>query len=66
MDVRAGGGDDSALARELTWRRLGAEGLDLYRHPEVGHERDGLVIGYAAPAPSAWSAALDALIRLLP
>jgi GntR family transcriptional regulator/MocR family aminotransferase len=42
------------------------EGLDLYRHPEIGSERDGLVIGYAAPAPSAWPAALDALIRLLP
>jgi hypothetical protein len=24
------------------------------------------VIGYAAPAPSAWSAALEALVRLLP
>jgi GntR family transcriptional regulator/MocR family aminotransferase len=59
-------GDESALARRLAWRRLGVEGLDLYRHPEIGRERDGVVIGYAAPAPSAWSAALDALIRLLP
>ena len=59
-------GDESAQARRLAWRRLGVEGLDLYRHPEVGHGRDGVVIGYAAPAPSAWSAALDALIRLLP
>jgi GntR family transcriptional regulator/MocR family aminotransferase len=42
------------------------QGLDHYRHPEIGGERDGLVIGYAAPAPSAWSGALDALIRLLP
>jgi GntR family transcriptional regulator / MocR family aminotransferase len=41
-------------------------GFDSYRHPEIGSERDGLVIGYAAPAPSAWSGALDALIRLLP
>ena len=60
------GGDESALSRQLAWRRLGVEGLDLYRHPEIGSERDGLVIGYAAPAPSAWSAALDALVRLLP
>ncbi|MCU1701721.1 MAG: GntR family transcriptional regulator, partial [Mycobacterium sp.] len=27
------GGDESALARRLPWRRLGVEGLDLYRHP---------------------------------
>ncbi|MBB5166066.1 GntR family transcriptional regulator/MocR family aminotransferase [Mycobacterium sp. AZCC_0083] len=60
------GGDESALARRLPWRRLGVEGLDLYRHPEIGRVRDGVVIGYAAPAPSSWSAAVDALIRLLP
>jgi GntR family transcriptional regulator/MocR family aminotransferase len=60
------GGGESALSRQLAWRRLGVRGLDSYRHPEVGDNRDGLVIGYAAPAPSAWSAALDALIRLLP
>jgi GntR family transcriptional regulator/MocR family aminotransferase len=59
-------GDESAQARRLAWRRLGVEGLDHYRHPEVGPGRDGVVIGYAAPAPSAWSASLDALIRLLP
>jgi GntR family transcriptional regulator/MocR family aminotransferase len=60
------GGDESALAGHAAWRRLGVEGLDLYRHPEIGNDRDGIVIGYAAPAPSAWSAALDALIGLLP
>jgi GntR family transcriptional regulator / MocR family aminotransferase len=60
------GYDESALSRRHEWRQLGVEGLDLYRHPEIGNERNGLVIGYAAPAPSAWTAALDALIRLLP
>ena len=60
------GGDASALARQRAWRRLGVEGLDLYRHPESARERDGLVIGYASPAPSAWSAALDALTGQLP
>jgi GntR family transcriptional regulator / MocR family aminotransferase len=59
------GGDESALSRQLPWRRLGVEGLDFFRHPEADDERDGLVVGYAAPAPSAWSAALDALFRLL-
>ena len=59
-------GDESALSRRPAWRRLGVEGLDLYRHPESDSKRDGLVIGYASPAPSAWSAALDVLTRLLP
>ena len=59
-------GDESELSRRHAWRRLGVEGLDLYRHPETGRERNGLAIGFAAPAPSSWSAALDALIRLLP
>jgi GntR family transcriptional regulator/MocR family aminotransferase len=60
------GGDESALSGQLAWRRLGVEGLDFFRHPEADDDRDGLVIGYAAPAPSAWAAALDALIGLLP
>jgi GntR family transcriptional regulator/MocR family aminotransferase len=60
------GGGESALSGQRAWRRLGVEGLDYFRHPETDDERDGVVIGYAAPAPSAWSAALDALIRLLP
>jgi GntR family transcriptional regulator/MocR family aminotransferase len=60
------GGGESAMSRQRAWRRLGVRGLDHFRHPEIGCEQDGLVIGYAAPAPSAWSAALDALVRLLP
>jgi GntR family transcriptional regulator/MocR family aminotransferase len=60
------GADESELCRQRAWRRLGVAGLDRYRHPESGSERNGIVIGFAAPAPSAWSAALDALIRLLP
>jgi GntR family transcriptional regulator / MocR family aminotransferase len=60
------GGDETALARQPAWRRLGVEGMDLYRHPEAGNERDGIVVGFASPAPSAWSAALDAMTGLLP
>ena len=58
--------DESELAGTRVWRRLGVRGLDYYRHPESTSTRDGLVAGFAAPAPSAWSAALDALVRLLP
>lgn len=64
--LEIGGANASALARQLAWRRLGVEGLDKYRHPDFDGSRDGLVLGYAAPSPSAWSAALDAVIRLLP
>ncbi|MFS0898542.1 PLP-dependent aminotransferase family protein [Mycolicibacterium litorale] len=60
------GGGESALAGRPPWRRLAVEGLDLYRHPAAASDRDGLVVGFAAPAPSAWSAALAALIGLLP
>jgi GntR family transcriptional regulator / MocR family aminotransferase len=60
------GGEESALSRQRAWRRLGVEGLDKYRHPETTRERDGLVIGYASPAASAWSAALNALTGQLP
>ncbi|AKS32450.1 PLP-dependent aminotransferase family protein [Mycolicibacterium goodii] len=60
------GANASALAHQLPWRRLGVEGLDRYRHPEFDGVRDGLVFSYAAPSPSAWSAALDAVVRLLP
>jgi GntR family transcriptional regulator / MocR family aminotransferase len=56
----------SAQSRKPGWRRLGVEGLDLYRHPEITRERDGLVIGYASTSPSAWSSALDALTGQLP
>ena len=43
-----------------------SKGFATFRHPDTEANRDGLVIGYAAPTPSAWSAALEALTRLLP
>ena len=65
-DAELAGGQESALCRQRAWRRLGVEGLDLYRHPETDSRARRLVIGYASPAPSAWSAALDALTGQLP
>jgi GntR family transcriptional regulator / MocR family aminotransferase len=64
--LEVAGADESVLSRQRGWRQLGVDGLDLFRHPETDSKRNGLVVGFAAPAPSAWSAALDALIRLLP
>jgi GntR family transcriptional regulator/MocR family aminotransferase len=60
------GGEESELSRQVMWRRLGVEGLDRFRHPDTSSRRDGLVIGFASPAPSAWSAALEAFLRSLP
>ncbi|MET0454450.1 MAG: PLP-dependent aminotransferase family protein [Mycobacterium sp.] len=58
--------DEGASSGRPAWRRLGMESLEFYRHPETGSVRNGLVVGFAAPAPSAWSAALAALVRVLP
>jgi len=58
-------GNESALSRTSAWQQLAVVGLSQYTHPEVAMDRDGLVIGYAAAAPSAWSGALEALTRLL-
>jgi GntR family transcriptional regulator/MocR family aminotransferase len=66
VTLEIAGDDESELARQLAWRRLGVEGLDWFRHPDTGSDRDGLVIGFASPTPSAWSSALDALTHLLP
>jgi GntR family transcriptional regulator/MocR family aminotransferase len=60
------GADESELCRQRAWRRMGVEGLDRFRHPDADSTRNGLLVGFAAPAPSAWSAALDALVRMLP
>jgi len=59
-------GHESEVSRQLAWRRLGVEGLDTFRHPDTASGRDGLVIGYASPASSAWSSALNAMTQLLP
>lgn len=60
------GGNESAVAQEPAWRNLAVEGLALYRHPGADVDRDGLVVGFAAPAQSAWPAAVEALVRQLP
>lgn len=56
----------SANAHQAAWRRLAVEPLDLFRHPESRSARDGVVVGFATPSPSAWSGALEALVRRMP
>jgi GntR family transcriptional regulator/MocR family aminotransferase len=53
------------LVRRAAREQLAVEPLDLFRNPESTSDRDGLVVGFAAPSPSAWSGALEALVRVL-
>jgi GntR family transcriptional regulator/MocR family aminotransferase len=51
--------------RRIAAERLTVEPLDFFRHPGAASDRDGVVIGFAAPSPSGWSGVLDALVRAL-
>ncbi|MCE7002272.1 PLP-dependent aminotransferase family protein [Kibdelosporangium philippinense] len=53
------------LVRRAARQQLAIEPLDRFRHPGSTSDRDGAVIGFSAPSPSAWSGALDALVRTL-
>ncbi|WP_240687057.1 PLP-dependent aminotransferase family protein [Amycolatopsis suaedae] len=53
------------LVRRAAHEQLTIEPLSLFRHPASTSDRDGVVIGFAAPPPSAWSSALDALVPVL-
>ncbi|KJK42714.1 GntR family transcriptional regulator [Lentzea aerocolonigenes] len=53
------------LVRRAVREQLAVEPLGLFRNPGSTSDRDGLVVGFAAPSPSAWSGALDALVRVL-
>ncbi len=53
------------LVRRATREQLAVESLDFFRNPDSTSDRDGLVVGFAAPSPSAWTGSLDALIRTL-
>jgi GntR family transcriptional regulator/MocR family aminotransferase len=64
--LRLAGGPAGVIARRAASRRLAVEPLALYRHPESTSDRDGVVVGFAAPTQSAWSGALEALLEVLP
>ncbi|REH39358.1 GntR family transcriptional regulator/MocR family aminotransferase [Kutzneria buriramensis] len=53
------------LVRRAAREQVTVEPLDFFRHPESTSDRDGVAIGFAAPSPSAWAGALDALVRTL-
>lgn len=53
------------IVRRAAREQLVVEPLDFFRHPDSTSDRDGVAVGFAASSPSAWSGALDALVRAL-
>jgi GntR family transcriptional regulator/MocR family aminotransferase len=53
------------LVQRIAAEQLTVEPLSFFRHPDAASDRDGVVIGFAAPSPSGWSGVLDALVRAL-
>ncbi|MET7340237.1 PLP-dependent aminotransferase family protein [Streptomyces sp. NPDC087866] len=58
-------GSEAEVIRAAAWQGLAVEGLAFYRHPDADPRREALVIGYGTPTDSAWTGALDALLRVL-
>ncbi|MFL4906533.1 PLP-dependent aminotransferase family protein [Streptomyces sp. MMS24-I2-30] len=60
-------GTERSVVQAAAWQGLGLHGLTTYRH---GHADtaplDALVVGYGTPPDHAWTAALEALCRVLP
>ncbi|KRD14159.1 GntR family transcriptional regulator [Mycobacterium sp. Root265] len=59
-------GTEQAVVAEAARLGLAVGGIAEFRHPEQrDHDRDALVVGFAAPSDSAWAGALEALCRTL-
>ncbi|MFE9405474.1 PLP-dependent aminotransferase family protein [Streptomyces sp. NPDC006530] len=58
-------GTERSIVQAATWQGLALEGLSRFRHPQLPHGREALVVGYGTPPDSAWTGALDALLRVL-
>jgi GntR family transcriptional regulator/MocR family aminotransferase len=60
-------GTERSVVTAATWQGLAVHGLTWFRHPDsTTPALDALVIGYGTPPDHAWTAALDALCRVLP
>ncbi|MFK4144256.1 PLP-dependent aminotransferase family protein [Streptomyces sp. NPDC004065] len=60
-------GTEPSVVQAAAWQGLALHGLARFRHPEATAPRlDALVVGYGTPPDHAWTAALDALCRVLP
>ncbi|MFD7993216.1 MocR-like pyridoxine biosynthesis transcription factor PdxR [Streptomyces mexicanus] len=60
-------GTEAAVVQAAAWQGLAVFGLSRFRHERATvPPLDALVVGYGTPPDHAWSAALDALCRVLP
>ncbi|MFI1162345.1 PLP-dependent aminotransferase family protein [Streptomyces sp. NPDC020801] len=60
-------GTEPTVVQAAAWQGLAVHGLTRYRHDQAAAaDLDALVVGYATPPDHAWTAALDALCRVLP
>ncbi len=60
-------GTEAAVVQAAAWQGLAVFGLSYFRHERATvPPLDALVVGYGTPPDHAWSAALDALCRVLP
>ncbi|PRH78627.1 GntR family transcriptional regulator, partial [Streptomyces solincola] len=59
-------GTEASVVQAAAHHGLAVQGLSYFRHPEVPHGPDGLVVGYGTPSDSAWHGALAALVRAVP
>ncbi|GAA3391864.1 PLP-dependent aminotransferase family protein [Streptomyces roseoviridis] len=59
-------GTEASVTRAAAFQGLALLGVNRFRHPTAPPSRDALVVGYATPPDSAWSGALEALMRVLP
>ncbi|MEU6607833.1 PLP-dependent aminotransferase family protein [Streptomyces shenzhenensis] len=60
-------GTEQSVLQAAAWQGLALHGLTTYRHEHaVTAPLDALVVGYGTPPDHAWTAALEALCRVLP
>ncbi|MFE9608580.1 PLP-dependent aminotransferase family protein [Streptomyces sp. NPDC006012] len=60
-------GTERSVVQAAAWQGLALHGLSTYRHVQADTAPlDALVVGYGTPPDHAWTAALEALCRVLP
>jgi GntR family transcriptional regulator/MocR family aminotransferase len=67
--LRLPAGTEQSAARAAAFQGLALDPLSDFLHPAAeppATQRDGLVVGYAAPPDATFSATLEALCRALP
>ncbi|MET7680173.1 PLP-dependent aminotransferase family protein [Streptomyces sp. NPDC005423] len=60
-------GTEQSVVQAAAWQGLALHALSTYHHPDApAATPDALVVGYGTPSERGWTAALEALCRVLP